>query len=319
MSARHETGALFHIAGKTVLRDGRLCYTEKMMEIPSWLKETFFSLSDGIAGCVPQSLPDVAKLSKVRIVAHRGCHLENAMQENTLESFRKAIKIGVWGVEFDVRWTKDNVPVVFHDPDLRRVYGSRIKLAGTSFQKLRREFPQIPKVEEVLELSRKKVRLFIEVKGDDAWDHTKIAIFQELFEGVVPGVDYYLISRNIPLLRDIRFVPDSATFLVGEWNLKRLSSYALRKGLAGVIGHFTFLTNNMIKAHHDKDQRVGVAFPASLNSLCREVNRGVDLILTNHAETLQGKIEAVQKEIYNQSCLSTSGSTLRQRFHKDMG
>jgi glycerophosphoryl diester phosphodiesterase len=56
---------------------------------------------------------------KPLIVAHRGASA--LAPENTLAAFRRAIEDGAEGIEFDVRMTKDNVPVVFHDAALGRV------------------------------------------------------------------------------------------------------------------------------------------------------------------------------------------------------
>jgi len=48
------------------------------------------------------------------VFAHRGAHLSE--RENTLGAFREAIRLGVDGVELDVRRTADGVLVVHHDP-----------------------------------------------------------------------------------------------------------------------------------------------------------------------------------------------------------
>ncbi len=53
------------------------------------------------------------------IIAHRGASA--VAPENTLIAFRRAIEIGVDGIEFDVTFTSDSIPVIFHDYDLRRI------------------------------------------------------------------------------------------------------------------------------------------------------------------------------------------------------
>lgn len=68
------------------------------------------------------------------IVAHRGASAE--APENTLAAFRKSIEAGAEGVEFDVRLTKDAVPVVFHDPTLRRIGGVDDRIADLNFEDL---------------------------------------------------------------------------------------------------------------------------------------------------------------------------------------
>ncbi|EME70572.1 glycerophosphoryl diester phosphodiesterase [Paramagnetospirillum caucaseum] len=52
------------------------------------------------------------------LIGHRG--LAGLAPENTLESFRAAAAHGLAMVEFDVRLSRDGVPVVFHDDALER-------------------------------------------------------------------------------------------------------------------------------------------------------------------------------------------------------
>lgn len=58
-----------------------------------------------------QSLP--------QIVAHRGNAAE--FPENTLESLRSAVDLGVRHVELDVQLSADRVPLLLHDADFRRM------------------------------------------------------------------------------------------------------------------------------------------------------------------------------------------------------
>ena len=54
-------------------------------------------------------------------LAHRGGSLET--HENTLEGFSYAVKIGCDYIETDVQASKDEIPYIFHDDDLKRVAG----------------------------------------------------------------------------------------------------------------------------------------------------------------------------------------------------
>src|SRR4029453_4844868 len=47
------------------------------------------------------------------VVAHRGA--SSTRPENTIPSFEEAIRLGAGIVEFDVRLSRDGVPVVIHD------------------------------------------------------------------------------------------------------------------------------------------------------------------------------------------------------------
>jgi glycerophosphoryl diester phosphodiesterase len=70
------------------------------------------------------------------VIGHRG----NAVRapENTLESFRQAVALGVDAIELDVRVTRDGVPVVIHDPTLGRTTDRGEVVADVSFARLRR-------------------------------------------------------------------------------------------------------------------------------------------------------------------------------------
>lgn len=55
------------------------------------------------------------------LIAHRGNAAE--YPENTLVALQSAVELGLRHVEFDVQLTRDGVPVVLHDADLRRMAG----------------------------------------------------------------------------------------------------------------------------------------------------------------------------------------------------
>ena len=54
----------------------------------------------------------------MEIIGHRGA--AGLAPENTLNSLREAVRLGAGWLEFDVRFTKDDVPVVIHDSTLKR-------------------------------------------------------------------------------------------------------------------------------------------------------------------------------------------------------
>lgn len=58
-------------------------------------------------------------VKKPIIIAHRGASA--LAPENTFAAFEKAIEDGAEGIEFDVRLSKDGIPVVFHDSGLKRL------------------------------------------------------------------------------------------------------------------------------------------------------------------------------------------------------
>ena len=58
-------------------------------------------------------------------IGHRGNGMNkvtNEILENTIPSFKKAVSTGADFVEFDVQFTSDNIPVIFHDFTLKSKY-----------------------------------------------------------------------------------------------------------------------------------------------------------------------------------------------------
>lgn len=64
--------------------------------------------------CVLMAVPVSAK-RKTKVIAHRGYWKTEGAAQNSIRSLERANEIKVYGSEFDVHLTADNVPVVYHD------------------------------------------------------------------------------------------------------------------------------------------------------------------------------------------------------------
>ena len=96
------------------------------------------------------------------IIAHRGASgLVDV--ENTLESFEKAIEVGADMVEFDVRKTKDNILVVYHDKNFADQPVSWYTYEEMEAVAKKQGF-HIPLLVEVLELCNNRIFMDIELK-----------------------------------------------------------------------------------------------------------------------------------------------------------
>ncbi|MCR5719322.1 MAG: glycerophosphodiester phosphodiesterase [Lachnospiraceae bacterium] len=105
------------------------------------------------------------------LYAHRGLHdNETAYPENSMAAFKRAIEYG-FGIEMDIQLTKDRIPVVFHDFDLKRMCGVDRKVNEYYYSdlkrfKLARSTETIPTFEEVLNEVDGRVPLIVEFKGE---------------------------------------------------------------------------------------------------------------------------------------------------------
>lgn len=130
--------------------------------------------------------------------AHRGLFdNNNGVPENSMEAFRRAIDAG-YGIELDVRLTKDKVPVIFHDYTLERMCGVSKKVEDLTYEQLC-EFSlletdeKIPTLKEFLELAAGQVPLIIELKFEN-FNLTLCPIAQALLDEY--DGDYCIESFN---------------------------------------------------------------------------------------------------------------------------
>jgi glycerophosphoryl diester phosphodiesterase len=69
-----------------------------------------------------------------QLVAHRGYQAK--YPENTALSLNKAIIAGAHFIELDVQFSLDQLPIIHHDTNLRRVSGADVEIAKTSREQL---------------------------------------------------------------------------------------------------------------------------------------------------------------------------------------
>ena len=104
--------------------------------------------------------------------AHRGVHRADVIRENTLTAFAAALEIGA-GIECDVRLTRDDQLVVFHDADGQRLCGDPAIIGQSTLAQLahlRVGDQPIPMLSNLLALVDGQVPLLIEAKLDnDLW------------------------------------------------------------------------------------------------------------------------------------------------------
>lgn len=102
--------------------------------------------------------------SSCLVIAHRGVWgpaSSGAPADNTLEAFEAAIELGVDMIELDVRRTRDDRLVVFHDARMRTVPTRSLR-----YDALRVKGTRIPPplLNDVLALTKDRVALNLEVK-----------------------------------------------------------------------------------------------------------------------------------------------------------
>lgn len=141
---------------------------------------------------------------KTKMYAHRGLHNEERA-ENSMSAFRAALK-GGYGIELDIRLSKDGKLVVFHDDTLDRVCGREGRVIDFTAEelatfRLKGTEDGIPLFSDVLELVDGKVPLLVEIK-ENPGDSTVSQATCEIMKGYTG--DYIIESFNPLSLRVIK-------------------------------------------------------------------------------------------------------------------
>lgn len=256
--------------------------------MPVWLDNLVLKTADTTFAALPRPAPTWERVQRCRIIAHRGVYDNRTVLENTLPAFDALLDGGVWGLETDIRWTRDLQPVLSHDPDTTRLFGETARISDLSLPELRRRFPAIPTLEEAVQRYGARVHLMLEVKSepyaDPAYQDRRL---NEILAPLTPGRDYHLMSLLPRLFEHLPSVPSSALIAVARVNVRAVSRFALTHRLAGFAGPYLFVPTGVIRRHLAAGQKVGVGFPRSRSSLYRELARGVEWIFSNDAIAMQ--------------------------------
>ena len=233
---------------------------------------------------IPRRQPSIVALRECRIVSHRGEHDNRRVRENTMAAFGAAVAAGIWGIEFDLRWTRDLHPVVIHDPTTGRVFDVDLTIAGLSLEELRHQLPEIPTLSEVVAAFGGNTHLMVELKpdqlGQDALKSDRLA---EIFSPLAAERDYHFVALQPDLFELVEFAGKTSCLLVAELQIEECSRQVIEQGYGGLCGQYLLLSDRLLRLHRARGQKVGTGFPTSRYCFYRELNRGIDWIFTDHA------------------------------------
>ena len=99
----------------------------------------------------------------VYYISHRA-NYNCAIKENSLNGIKYCISKGLKMIEIDIRLSKDNRIVVFHDNNLQRLYTNSEQINTLNADYLW-EYYNIPTLDKVFRLVKNKCKLYLDVKG----------------------------------------------------------------------------------------------------------------------------------------------------------
>ena len=213
----------------------------------------------------------------MKIYAHRGSSIEHP--ELTMAAYKAAIDDGADGFECDVRLTKDNQLVLWHDADMQRVAGNSARIADSTFKEIKSHYPQAMRLEELLTLARDNKReLAIETKHPVPTASAVEKKVMRLLSQEKQVADIHVMSFSWLALENIRKIdPKQKTVAL----LHDTFSFAMRRFTsAQSIG--PGITAFRKKPHLNQDPRnlfIWTVDDAEDMRFCAD--NGVDVLITN--------------------------------------
>lgn len=222
-----------------------------------------------------------------RVCAHRG--LSQACPENTLPAFAAAIAAGAHEIEFDLRLSRDGVPVVCHDDAVNRTTNGTGRIANLTWAELsrldagRRLGPQwagvrLPRFEEVLDLVDARVGMNIHIK----WDPRIVPPVCDLLrERSLTGIAYLALDSEPALKAACAYAPEiPRACLVNQADATDCIAIA-RRYACQRIQFFRTVTPKAIRAAHAHGLICNLFWSDEPDDARAYVRKGIDVILTN--------------------------------------
>ena len=159
-----------------------------------------------------------------KIIAHRG--VTRNEQENTLPAFQEAFSEGADGLEIDVRLSKDEKPIIFHDEDTSRLFQKSLEIKNTTYSELKslgNIENRIPLLDEVLDFLPKNKHCFIEIKSD-----ANTVLFLDKLKIEKNNITFLSFDKNVIAALKNRF-PNKMAFQ--NFHTLQIERYGIKKVL----------------------------------------------------------------------------------------
>ena len=227
-----------------------------------------------------------------KFIAHRGSSKEE--KQNTAAAFRRASESGIYGIETDVRITKDGIFITFHDKNATRLMGRYKVIEKTDFKALqklkiydKRQRHRVPTFVEYLQNCKSSNKAaVVEIKSSLTDEQTEKLIQIIETENYLPKTVF--ISFNKQVLKYIRArLPDQPIQLLAlKYKQEDLSF--LQENKFGIDIYHRQLTKERISEYHNRGIDVNCWTVNNKRRAALLQQWGADFITTDKM-TLSGK------------------------------
>lgn len=218
------------------------------------------------------------------MIAHRGD--TKAALENTLPAVDSALKLGVDGIEVDLRITRDGHVVVFHDDDLQRLAGRPEGIEDLGLSDIRKVFLKsgalIPTLEELLDLTRDRCLLNLELKAARHWSGALVASVVRILKDFHLSESILISSfQPIFLWRMKRLAPDLARGYLFESKMFLHRFLMPLVNPSSVNPPLKYVDSKLIETQHGRGRRVFVWTVNDGEDMKRLIDLGIDGLITD--------------------------------------
>jgi len=242
------------------------------------------------------------------IIGHRGASA--VAPENTLAAFRRAINAGADGIEFDVRLSSDDIPVIIHDETLRRTALRPDRVGDLTAEELRKadagswftiaresstnEYrdEKIPTLQQLLEDFRSNnALLYLELKCGPSDIHRIVDTTADLIETysvtdrtIVECFDLAAIEamkRRAPGVKTAALIEPSLGNAPALVSAQRLVARAVAAGADEIALHYRLANRRAVEAASKAGLRVVVWTVDDPAWIVRSQEYGIDCLITN--------------------------------------
>lgn len=197
----------------------------------------------------------------VQKIGHRGA--KGHIAENTLESFQKALELGVDGIELDVHVCASGELVVFHDFTVDRMTNGSGEIHKLTLQELKKlkvsGRHDIPTLEEVFTLINRRCWINVELKGHGTAAPACELIAKFISEKGWHTEDFIVSSFQKEELEAVRKInPDIRLGVLSQASVEQAISWADELSAYAIHPHFSLLTDDNITEAKNKGYKINI-------------------------------------------------------------
>jgi len=188
---------------------------------------------------------------------HRG-YWRGGLRENTMQSFYAAKRLGAEMVEFDVRLSRDGVPVIFHDDSLKRIFHVDQRVSKMTWDEL--SSLSVSRLLDVIRNPNVPTHLNVELKSESLFP---FRLCQKVVDvlGSVKGKKYVVSSFNPICLYFTKFFAPSLPRALILGDKETVLGWKLKWSLKLAQPKYIHLSEKLLELEETRNVIIGLGLP----------------------------------------------------------